>query len=156
MSSPLSIQSPSSRSCGGEWWQKLLLGAQGVVFIPFGSLGACPILPCTSLPWETSKLGFHKISLAQIFRFHSPSLSTSYLHVRTFVFIGFLWNYLQLLYSLVSFETEIRSPKMASQDNLSDFGLVCAAGISGAISPRSLDCLSICSNRSPQHGPQLW
>jgi hypothetical protein len=28
---------------------------------------------------------------------------------------------------------------MASQDNLSDFGLVCAVGISGAISPNSLD-----------------
>jgi hypothetical protein len=47
---------------------------------------------------------------------------------------------------------------MASEDNLSDFGLVYAAGISGAISPSSLVRigLSIYSNWSSQYGPQLW
>jgi hypothetical protein len=43
-------------------------------------------------------------------------------------------NYLQLWYSLVSLETKIKIPKMASQDNLSNFRFVCATGISGAIS----------------------
>jgi hypothetical protein len=43
----------------------------------------------------------------------------------TLVFIGFLGD-------------EDKTPKMASEDNLSDFGLVYAAGISGAISPSSL------------------
>jgi hypothetical protein len=66
----------------------------------------------------------------------------------TLVFIGFLRN-------------EGKIPKMTSQDNLSDFGLVCAIGISGTelgISPSSLDRigLSICPTQSSQHGPQLW
>jgi hypothetical protein len=43
----------------------------------------------------------------------------------TLVFIGFLGN-------------EDKIPKTAPEDNLSDFGLVCAAGISGAISSSSL------------------
>ena len=34
-------------------------------------------------------------------------------------------------------------PKTASDENLSDFGLVCAAGISGAISPSSLTRLGL-------------
>jgi hypothetical protein len=44
---------------------------------------------------------------------------------------------------------------MASQGNLSDFGLVCAADISCVISPSSLgrSGLSICPNRNSQHGP---
>ena len=63
----------------------------------------------------------------------------------TLVFIAFLGN-------------EDKIPKMAMEDNLSDFGLVCAAGISGAISPSSFIQirLSICSNRSSRQGPKLW
>jgi hypothetical protein len=58
----------------------------------------------------------------------------------TLVFIGFLGN-------------EDKIPKMASQDNLSDFRLVCAVGISGTKSSSSLDRigLSICPNQSSQH-----
>jgi hypothetical protein len=54
-------------------------------------------------------------------------------------------NYLQLWYSLLSLETKIRSQKQP----LSDFGLVCTAGIS-RISPSSLTQIgpSICPNRS--------
>ena len=63
----------------------------------------------------------------------------------TLVFIAFLGN-------------EDKIPKTASEENLSDFGLVCAAGISGAISPSSLTRIgpSICPNRSSHRGPQLW
>jgi hypothetical protein len=41
---------------------------------------------------------------------------------------------------------------------LSDLGLVCAAGILGAISPSSLTRIgpSICPNQSYHRGPQLW
>jgi hypothetical protein len=45
-------------------------------------------------------------------------------------------NYLNLWYSMLSLET-------ASKDNLSDFGLVCAAGISRAISPSFLTRLGL-------------
>jgi hypothetical protein len=63
----------------------------------------------------------------------------------TLVFIAFLGN-------------EDKIPKTASEDNLSDFGLVYAAGILGAISPRSLTRIgpSISPNWSYHWGPQLW
>jgi hypothetical protein len=63
----------------------------------------------------------------------------------TLVFIAFLGN-------------ENKIPKTASEDNLSDFRLVYTVGISGGIYPSSLIRIgiSICSNRSPQQGPQLW
>ena len=55
----------------------------------------------------------------------------------TLVFIAFL-------------ENEDKIPKTASEENLSDFGFVCAAGISGAISPSSLTRIgpSICPNEA--------
>jgi len=63
----------------------------------------------------------------------------------TLVFITFLRN-------------EDKIPKTVSEENLSDFGLVCAVGISGAISPSSLTRIgpSICPNQSSHRGPQLW
>jgi hypothetical protein len=53
---------------------------------------------------------------------------------------------------------EDKIPKTASEDNVSDFGLVCTAGISGAISPSSLTRIgsSTRPNRSYRRGPQLW
>ena len=63
----------------------------------------------------------------------------------TLVFIAFLGN-------------EDKIPKTASEENLSDFGLVCAGGISGATSPSSLTLIgpSICPNRISHRDPQLW
>jgi hypothetical protein len=118
---------------------------------------------CTRSSWERSKLSFHKISLAQIFLFaalpcrhhisyvHTPNNANSVSTLcgtklySTLVFIGFLGN-------------KDKIPKMVSQDNLSDFGLVCIASILGAKFPSFLDRIgiSICPNRSSRHGPQLW
>jgi hypothetical protein len=103
-------------------------------------------------PWGLLQLALHEIFLggeANLVSINSASSKFSWFatlpcgrhisHVRTpnnansvyrlcatklsqpLVFIGFLRN-------------EDKIPKMTSQDNLSGFGLVCAAGISGAIS----------------------
>jgi hypothetical protein len=63
----------------------------------------------------------------------------------TLVFIGFLGN-------------EEKIPKTASYYNLWGFVFVCAAGISGAISPCSLSWIgpSTSPNQSYRRGAQLW
>jgi hypothetical protein len=56
------------------------LGApRGLYLCPWGALGRAPPCLARDPPWERSKLGFHKISLVQIFVIHSPSLSAPYL-----------------------------------------------------------------------------
>jgi hypothetical protein len=56
---------------------------KGVYLCPWGALGRAP--PCLSrdLPWERRELGFHKISLVQIFLIRSPSLPAPYLPLWT-------------------------------------------------------------------------
>jgi hypothetical protein len=63
----------------------------------------------------------------------------------TLVFIGFLGN-------------QDKIPKTASEYNLSDFRLVCATGILGAISPSSFTRIgsSTFPNRRYRRGAQLW
>jgi hypothetical protein len=63
----------------------------------------------------------------------------------TVVFIAFL-------------ENEDNIPKTVSEDNVSDFRLVYAAGISGSISPSSLTRIgpSTCPNWRYRRGPQVW
>jgi hypothetical protein len=52
---------------------------RGLYLCPWGALGCAP--PCLprDIPCERSKLGFHKISLVQIFLIRSPSLPAPYL-----------------------------------------------------------------------------
>jgi hypothetical protein len=136
---------------------------KGFYLCPWGALGRPPPYLARDLHWEIRELGFHKISLVQIFQIHSLPFRHNISHVRTLnnansvsrlcgtklsptlVFIGFLGN-------------EDKIPKTASEDNLSDFRLVCAAGILGAISPSSLTRIgpSTCPNRRYRQGPQLW
>jgi hypothetical protein len=101
---------------------------KGLYLFPWGALGRSPPCLVRDLPWERRELGFHKISLVQIFLIRIPSLPAQYLPrptpnnansvsrlcatklSPTLVFIGFLRN-------------EDTIPKTASDDNLSDFGL---------------------------------
>jgi hypothetical protein len=56
------------------------LGAlRGLYLCPWGALGRAPPCLARDPPWERSKLGFHKISLVQIFLIRSPSLPEPYL-----------------------------------------------------------------------------
>jgi hypothetical protein len=56
------------------------LGApRGLYLCSWGALGRAPPCLARDSPWERSKLGFHKISLIQIFLIHNPSLSAPYL-----------------------------------------------------------------------------
>jgi hypothetical protein len=102
---------------------------KGLYLCPWGAFGRDPPCLARDLPWEKRELGFHKISLLQIFLIRSPSFPAPYLPrldsrlcamklSPTLVFIGFLGN-------------EDKIPKIALEDNLSDFGLVYAAVISG-------------------------
>jgi hypothetical protein len=52
---------------------------RGVYLCPWGALGRAPPSLARDSPWERSKLGFHKISLVQIFLIRSPSLLVPYL-----------------------------------------------------------------------------
>jgi hypothetical protein len=118
------------------WIEPPSLGAQGVLFMPLGALGRAPICLARDLPWGRSELCFHKLSIVQIFLiqpFLVGAISlTSELQTMQIRCLGCVpRNYIQLWYTLVSLKTKIRSPKIALEDNLSDFGLVCAAGISG-------------------------
>jgi hypothetical protein len=111
---------------------------KGLYLCPWGALGCTPPCPAWDLPWERRELSFHKISLVQIFLIRSPSLLAPYLprldskkckfgvlvvygtkFPPTLVFIAFLGN-------------EDKIFKSALKDNVSDFGLVCAVGISGS------------------------
>jgi hypothetical protein len=72
--------SPSSRRLSDEWMDRSpSLGAQEVVFMPLGALRRAPPCLVRDLPWERRELGFHKISLVQIFLIRNPSLPTPYL-----------------------------------------------------------------------------
>jgi hypothetical protein len=56
------------------------LGApRGLYLCPWGALGRAPPYLARDPPWERSKLGFHKISLVQIFLIRRPSLPAPYL-----------------------------------------------------------------------------
>jgi hypothetical protein len=56
------------------------LGApRGLYLWPWGALGRAPPCLARDPPWERSRLGFHKISLVQIFLIRSPSLPAPYL-----------------------------------------------------------------------------
>jgi hypothetical protein len=52
---------------------------RGLYLCPWGALGRAPPCLARDPPWEKSKLGFHKISLIQIFLIRSPSFLVSYL-----------------------------------------------------------------------------
>jgi hypothetical protein len=86
----------NSRTCGGRrflpvlllrvggslmngWIDHPSLGAQRVVHMPLGALGSSPTCLAQDLPWERRELGFHKISLVQIFLVRSPSFPAPYL-----------------------------------------------------------------------------
>jgi hypothetical protein len=57
-----------------------LLGVfRGLYLYPWGVLGRAPPYLARDLTWERSELGFHKLSLVQIFLIRSPSLPASYL-----------------------------------------------------------------------------
>jgi hypothetical protein len=61
------------------WIDQLSLGSQGVYLCPWGALGRATPCLARDLPWERRGLGFHKISLVQIFLIRSPSLPAPYL-----------------------------------------------------------------------------
>jgi hypothetical protein len=148
--------SPLYRQLSDEWMDRspLLGHPRGCIY----ALGE---------PWGVLHLALHEIFLGRegnLVSIKSASSRFSWLaappcrhhisHVRTpnnanslsilcakklspnLVFIGLLGN-------------EDKIPKTVSEDNLSDFRLVCAAGISGAISPSSLTLIgpSTCPNR---------
>jgi hypothetical protein len=92
-----------------------------------------------TLPWRHHHSQFRTPNNA-----NSVSISCATKLSSTLVLISFLQN-------------EDKIPKTASKDNLSDFGPVYAAGISGAISPSSSTQIgpSICPNRIYREGPKI-
>jgi hypothetical protein len=69
------------RRLSGEWMSMgNHLGAPRELYLShWGALGRAPPCLARDPSWERSKLGFHKISLVQIFRIRSPSLPVPYL-----------------------------------------------------------------------------
>jgi hypothetical protein len=116
------------------WMDHPSLGAQVGVFMPLGSLGACSTLPCTRSSLGEKELGFHKISLVQIFLIRSPFLAgtispTSGLQIMQIWCPGCMTrNFLQLWYSFVSLETRIRCPNRPWNIICSDSGLTAQQG----------------------------
>jgi hypothetical protein len=51
----------------------------GLYLCSWGALGRAPPCLARDPPWERRKIGFHKISLVQIFLIRSPSLPAPYL-----------------------------------------------------------------------------
>jgi hypothetical protein len=69
------------RRLSDEWMSMVtILGHLGGLYLcPWGASGRAPPCLARDPPWERSKLGFHKISLVQIFLIRIPTLSAPYL-----------------------------------------------------------------------------
>jgi hypothetical protein len=165
------------------WIEPPSLGAQGVLFMPLGSLGAYPppwapkvfyLCPwgalgraptclARDLPWGRSELCFHKLSIVQIFLiqpFLVGAISlTSELQTMQIWCPGCVpTNYIQLWYTLVSLKTKIRSPKQPWKIICLISDLSAQLAFRGAISPISLSLIgpSTCPSQSCRRDAQLW
>jgi hypothetical protein len=157
--------SPSCRRLSDEWmdWSSHLGFPRGCSYALGEAWGHAPTCLARDLPWGRRNLVSINSASSRFLWFAALPCGRHISHVRTpnnanlvsrlcvtklsptLVFIGLLGN-------------EDKIPKTASEDNLSDFGLVCTAGISGAISPSSLTRIgpSTCPNRRYCRGLQLW
>jgi hypothetical protein len=122
------------------WIDQLSLGSQGVYLCPWGALGRAPPCLARDLPWERRELGFHKISLVQIFLIRNSSLPAPYLtHLDSKIMQircpgCMARNFLPLWYSFLSLEMKIRSPNRPWKIICSDFRLTRSRDFEGHIS----------------------
>jgi hypothetical protein len=61
-----------------DGWINPPWATKGVYLCPWGDLERAPPCLARDLPWGRRELGFHKISLVQIFLIRSPSLPAPY------------------------------------------------------------------------------